>query len=163
MNEMQRANRILCHKSWRAAAAQIAAHEENRKFCRHNIDHLLHVAMLACLENLERELEISKELIYSAALLHDIGRGRQYMEGIPHEEAGAVMAASILDDCGFDETEKEKILDAVRSHRNRAVSCEDTLRGLIYRADKLSRNCFACAAESECSWAQEKKNLYLVR
>lgn len=163
MEELQRVNRILCHKSWRAATEQIAVLEENRSFCCHNIDHLIHVARLAGLENLERDLGISMELIYSAALLHDIGRGRQYIEGIPHEEAGAMMAVSILNDCGFGEEEKEKILDAIRSHRNRAVSEEATLRGLIYRADKLSRNCFACAAESDCNRAREKKNLHLVR
>lgn len=143
---------------WQGAVGQIAELEKDRAFCRHDIDHLLHVARLAYIENLEQDWKISKELIYTAALLHDIGRGIQYIEGIPHEKASYAMAPAILDDCGFGGQEKEDILDAIRSHRNQAVSEEATLRGLIYRADKLSRNCFACKASAECSWSETKKN-----
>ena len=32
------------------------------------------------------------------------------------------------------------------------------LAGILYRADKNSRNCFACKAEHECNWSREKKN-----
>lgn len=163
MKEMQRVNRIIAHELWQKTVVQIAALEKNRRFCCHNTDHLLHVARLAGLENLERGLGISKELIYSAALLHDIGRGREYTDGIPHEKGGIGMAAFILEDCGFSGEEKETILDAIINHRNKSVSCEDSLRGLLYRSDKLSRNCFSCEAESECSRTVEKKNLYLVR
>ena len=138
MKEMERAIRILSHESWQAAASQITALEENRRFCRHNIDHLLHVARLACLESLEKDLGISKELIYSAALLHDIGRGRQYTEGIPHEEAGTVMAVPILDDCGFEQGEKEMILDAIR-FRRRYFKGTDLPGGQIVK--KLFRMC----------------------
>ena len=40
--------------------------------------HLLDVARLAWIFNLEANQEISKERIYAAALLHDIGRHIQY-------------------------------------------------------------------------------------
>ena len=34
-------------------------------------------------------------------------------------------------------------------------------RGVLYRADKKSRSCFACPAEGACSWPPSKKNLLL--
>ncbi|ERI70706.1 hypothetical protein HMPREF1548_02087, partial [Clostridium sp. KLE 1755] len=38
---------------------------------------------------------------------------------------------------------------------------EESLRGVLYRADKKSRSCFACPAEGACSWPPSKKNLLL--
>lgn len=155
---MERVNRILRHPMWKGALAQIEELEKERPFCGHGADHLLHVARLAYIENLEQDRRISKELIYGAALLHDIGRGLQYTDGIPHEEAGYAMAPQILADCGFGGQEKDDILEAIRCHRDKGVAKEPSLRGLIYRADKKSRNCFACAAEAQCDWKKEKKN-----
>ena len=53
------------------------------------------------------------------------------------------------------------IVDAIRNHRNKEIAREKTLRGVLYRADKMSRGCFCCQAEQECDWAVEKKNLEL--
>lgn len=156
---MERVNRILRHPLWKGALAQIEELEQERVFCRHDIDHFLHVARLAYIENLEQNLNISKELIYGAALLHDIGKGLQYTGDIPHQEASCAMAQGILDECGFGGYEKEDMLEAIRCHRDSSVAGEMTLRGLIYRADKLSRACFSCSAESACSWSREKKNM----
>ena len=32
------------------------------------------------------------------------------------------------------------------------------LAGVLYRADKASRACFACQASSQCNWKAVKKN-----
>ena len=112
--------------------------------------------------NLEEKLEIPRELIYGAALLHDIGKHRQYEEGIPHEQASAEIAPEILRDCSFDEKETGVIVDAIAQHRNSAVFSEKNLRGVLYRADKASRPCFACKAEADCNWKGNKKNLKIV-
>lgn len=160
---MVRVNRILRHPLWQSCLADIRSLEENRKFCRHDIDHFLHVARIAYIENLERSLGYGKEAIYAAALLHDIGRGIQYREGIPHEEASFALAPAILAQCGFGGSEAEEILQAVRSHRDKGIAEDDSLSGLIYRADKLSRNCFCCSREPECNWKQEKKNREIKR
>ncbi len=160
---MNRVNRILHHPMWKGAIMQITEFERQRPFCGHGPEHLLQVARLAYIENLEQNWNISKELIYGAALLHDIGRGIQYTDGIPHEEAGYAMASRILDDCGFGGNEKDEILDAVRNHREGRIRNEGTLRGLIFRADKLSRNCFSCEAEKDCNWSREKKNWEIER
>ena len=75
---------ILCGNS---NMEHLAEYEKNRIFCRHGMDHLMDVARIAYIENLEKNCGISKEIIYGAALLHDIGRYLQYTEGIPHERA----------------------------------------------------------------------------
>lgn len=82
--------------------------------------------------------------------------------GVPHEEAGALIAPVILRDCGFNENETSVITDAIRQHRNSETSSERNLRGLLYRADKASRPCFLCEAERECTWDNKKKNRRIV-
>ena len=36
------------------------------------------------------------------------------------------------------------------------------LEEIIYKADKLSRQCFNCKAEKECYWSSEKKNFKIT-
>ena len=109
--------------------------------------------------NLEANQEISKERIYAAALLHDIGRHIQYENGTPHQIAGLPIAEQILTDCGFYPEEMKEILYAIENHRNKEMLKRDDLAGILYRADKMSRCCFGCRAEKECNWSTEKKNM----
>lgn len=158
---MERVNAILKSESYQQHIAKINAAEENRIFCRHNMGHFLDVARIAALINEEEKLGVSKELIYATALLHDIGRHVQYADGTPHEVASAELAPDILAECGFAKEEQELILEAILQHRNKAVAAKPTLEGVIYRADKASRACFACEARNQCDWKAEKKNLEL--
>ena len=109
--------------------------------------------------NLEANQEISKERIYAAALLHDIGRHIQYENGTPHQIAGLPIAEQILTDCGFYSEEMKEILYAIENHRNKEMLKRNDLAGILYRADKMSRCCFGCRAEKECNWSTEKKNM----
>ena len=115
------------------------------------------VARLAYIRALEENAPISKELIYCTALLHDIGRARQYEDGTPHDEAGAAIAGQILNELGFSMEEMEAIIAAIRGHR--AQTDPTVLGKLLYTADKSSRNCFSCKAEPECYWSPAKKNM----
>lgn len=160
---MDRINRIVSNSCYQDCLRRNRAHEETRIFCKHDMDHFLDVARLAWIENLERNGGADRELIYAAALLHDCGRYRQYEEGIPHEQASAELAEDILPSCGFTDKESKDIMEAVRRHRNQAVAEDSGLSGLIYRADKRSRCCFACPAAEACDWSREKKNLLLLR
>ena len=155
------ANQIIRHALYRECYERIVKCEEERIFCHHDMAHFLDVARLAEIFNLQEELQISKKLVYGAALLHDIGRFEQYLKGVPHEEASARIASSILRDCGYFQEEIDIIVDAISNHRNKDVEKEPNLRGIIYRADKMSRSCFACTAEAQCDWKQDKKNLQL--
>ena len=133
--------------------------ERVNAICRHDCTHFLDVARLAYMENLERGLGVEKELIYAAALLHDIGRHLQYTKNIPHDEAGAQLAKIIMADCGFSPAEREEVAQAILQHRGDGAPSRDGLAALLYRADKASRACLFCAAEPECNWSREKKNM----
>ncbi|MCI7804475.1 MAG: Mur ligase family protein [Oscillospiraceae bacterium] len=156
---MERIDKICCHALWRSYTERICELEHDRIFCGHDTSHFLDVARLAYIENLERKLNISKELIYAAALLHDIGRHLEYLEGIPHDKASAMMAGDILKECGFDQQEQNEIITAIAQHRNPESANKDNLSGLLYRADKKSRPCLFCKAEKLCNWSFEKKNM----
>ena len=158
---MDRVNSIIKHPLWISEMEKIGRAEETRIFCGHDLSHLLDVARIAYIFSLEKELAIDKEIIYAAALLHDIGRGREYTEGIPHDTAGAEIAERILWDSGFSQEEIVDISDAVSHHRRTGRSADEEvndLPSLIYYADKKSRNCFACSAYDECKWSEEEKN-----
>lgn len=158
---MERIDKICSHGFWRSCTEKISELEKDRIFCLHDTSHFLDVARLAYIENLERSLNISKELIYAAALLHDIGRHLEYTESIPHDKASAMIAGNILKDCGFDTQEQSIIVTAIAQHRTAEAAGKDDLAGLIYRADKKSRPCLFCKAEKICNWSIQKKNLNL--
>ena len=158
---MEQVNRICRHPLWRESMEQIRQLEQDRIFCRHDIAHCLDVARLAYLESLEKHLGLEQGLIYAAALLHDIGRHRQYVEGTPHEQGSAELARSILTDCGYSPAEQEEIVSAILQHRLPKTGAQNDLAGLLFRADKASRLCMFCGAAEVCNWSQEKKNMNL--
>lgn len=135
--------------------------EINRSFCRHQMSHYLNVARIAYIYNLEQNLGFRKEVIYAAAILHDIGKYKQYKKKIPHEIASAEIAEVILKDLPeayFTEEEKKQIVRAVLEHRKMKEDMSDLGR-LLYISDKKSRACYMCPAEQECDWSIEKKNM----
>ena len=154
---MDRVNQIWKHPLYQTELHKLQLLETDREFCRHTPEHFLDVARLAYIRALEENYSVSKELIYCTALLHDIGRARQYEDGTPHDEAGAVIAEQILKELGFSPEEIQAIVSAIRGHR--AETNQTILGQLIYRADKKSRNCFSCKAEPECYWSSAKKNM----
>lgn len=104
-------------------------------------------------------MNISKEIIYSTALLHDIGRWIEYEGGESHEKASYKLSGEILNQCGFNDKEKEIILDGILNHRN---NNSEGFNKVMYLADKKSRACFLCNAEKLCKWSKEKKNLDII-
>lgn len=158
---MKRIRNILENTLYKENYRGIAEAEKNRKFCKHDLSHFLDVARIIYIYDMEDKTGLSKELIYAAALLHDIGRYRELTEGIPHHEAGAELAVTILDELGFTEEEIMIITGAIRGHRNDNYNDtyhENKLAEYLYRADKQARCCFICDAADECKWTEEKKN-----
>lgn len=164
MNRMKKVNAILAHPLYRECYARLEELEKDRIFCRHQMTHLLDVARIAYISNMEQGLGIEKEVIYAAALLHDIGKHVQYEDGTPHEQSGEKIASEILGSLSekdaFSDEENRMILTAIRGHR-RLREDADVLEKLLYTSDKASRMCFACPAEGECDWSTEKKNMEL--
>lgn len=158
---MERVNKILIHPVYLHALEQIEVLEKERIFCGHGLQHLMDVARISYLLALERKSELHKELIYSAALLHDCGRGEEYLRGTPHEIASAKIAEDILGDCNFTGDETEMITDAIQNHRVDSIELSE-LSIILYGADKMSRNCFSCKVKQDCNWTDSKKNLQLL-
>lgn len=159
---MERVNKIIDNNEYRRIVGEIEALEADRIFCHHDMNHFLDVARIASILCVEEGINIDKECIYAAAILHDIGRAKQYTEGIEHEEAGIPIAKTILKNCGFSAKESDLILEAIREHGNEKVKTRKDLVGVLYRADKLSRKCFCCKAVSKCHKPDEKRNMGVV-
>lgn len=155
---MERVNRILKNEKYRYYIKTLEKIERERIFCRHGLDHCIDVARITMLLSYEENIALNKELVYAAALLHDIGRLGQDAN---HHKKSAELAAPILKLCGFSQAECGKILDAIENHGNKDIAGEPTFRGVFYRADKLSRSCFNCPAAALCYWSDDKKNLAL--
>lgn len=156
---MERVNKIIHLAQYNFYVNKIADFEKNRIFCKHDLVHFFDVARIAYIINLEESLGISKSLIYATGLLHDIGRYLEYSEGMPHDEAGIVLARPILEEANYHTAEIEQILFAIGEHRKSSTDKgENKLAEVIYRGDKLSRLCLFCPAKNECNWSEEKKN-----
>jgi thymidine kinase len=69
------------------------------------------------------------------------------------------MAEGILKKCGFSKENIDVILIAIEGHRkNEGFSI---VGKLLYKADKLSRNCVSCKARSTCKKFQNHENPFL--
>lgn len=159
---MKRIHRIQEHPLYRSLFEGLQEAEQERVFCRHTMEHFLDVARLMYIKNLEEQAGLDKELIYAAALLHDIGRLEQITKGIPHDEGGARMAGIIMSDCGFGQEEIAAVRQAILGHRDQCSrESASVLTRYLYQADKESRNCFCCPAEPECNWPESKKNRWI--
>lgn len=153
---MKRCSAIIAHPRYKEYMRRNTELERERRFCRHDMTHFLDTARIGYILILENGLDIKKEIIYAAALVHDIARCEE-TEKISHDEASARFAEAVLPECGFTAEETAQIAAAVRSHRVAKGECR-TLGGVLYTADKLSRRCFMCDAYGECNWSSEKRN-----
>lgn len=159
---LRKVEQILNDLLYREYLAKNAHYEGERRFCRHDLSHMLDVARIAYMLFLEAgEIgrldevhglsgkEAAKELIYAAGLVHDIARWRQYETGEDHAQTGAELAVPLLSRAGFGHGEIEAIAAAVREHRSGGTKC--TLLGdRLCRADDFSRPCFQCKVRGEC-------------
>lgn len=152
---MERVNLILKNSKYIEYMETISNLERDRIYCRHNISHSLDVARIAMLIAMEEGVEVSREVVYGAALMHDVGRAAAG----DHRKNSAKMAENILNECGFSKEERNIIEEMILCHGNKGIDGEKSLRGIFYRADKLSRPCYMCQAKQSCYWSDESKNL----
>ncbi len=154
---MPRLQLIFHHPLYGQELSQIDHLEKDRIYCGHGLDHLLSVARIGWIYAAEHQLSLDRELWYSCALLHDIGRARQYTEKIPHQKGGKELAKQILRDCHYDEKEIQSIAEAIEGHRGSIPPAPKTMAELLIWADKKSRNCFCCSASGSCDWPPQKR------
>ena len=178
---MKRFNQILKDQNYQNYITRLQAMEQDRVFCKHDMTHFLDVARIAYIIAGRENLPYNREIIYTTAILHDIGR----VDALPaesHGEVSARLALEILPKYDYNEEEIELITEGIRTHNNREYfetdgfktdcfgkECFETgyansnsavlnFQRLIYRADKLSRLCFMCPAQADCYWSDEDKN-----
>ncbi len=167
---MKRVNDILFDKEFRENLEKINEFEKDRIYCCHGINHLLDVARIASIHAADEGLDVDREIIYVTALLHDIGRVRQYESGEDHDKAGVVIAESVLNRYDFTPEEIMLITNAIAGHRggdniqdiSEDVQQSYALKRLIKTADNESRLCFMCGAEDTCKWSDSRKNRQLI-
>lgn len=167
---MERYNKILQNEEYKRLLKRLAELESDRKFCRHGLTHLTGVCRIAYIMALENNLKITKDVIYAAGLLHDIGRVAEYEKNVSHDEESARIARGVLGKCDYTEEEITLICQAIHGHRGSAENVHtnkysydgktelDNLAYILKRADKLSRNCFDCDVYEECKWQESMKN-----
>ncbi len=155
--QMTRINNIINNNTYITMQNRIEENERDRRFCRHGISHSMDVARIAWIINLEENLNLDKEIVYAAALLHDIGRANADKAGKSHHIIGQKFADAILLESDFNENERKEILDAISMHNTVGKDAKG-LPNVLYRADKLSRLCFNCDAYNDCYWKDEDKN-----
>lgn len=151
LHSMARVNRLLDHEEYIRYIEKINELEKERRFCRHGFEHGLSVARIAYTYLLEKgDMDISKEGIYAAALLHDIGRWVEYQTGEDHAEASARMALPLLEECGFRAEEIHVISIGIREHRRHHGGNLSPLGQALAIADDWSRECRSCSAQTLC-------------
>ena len=151
---------ITTHPLFIRTMTDIEHEEADRIYCRHGLAHGLDVARIAWIRVLTEHLPFSRDVVYAAGLLHDIGRLEEKKIGLSHDRAGVALAEQVLRDTPFLPEEKTMILNAVRFHRS-ADAGHDEFSLLICQADKASRNCFLCAAADTCYWEKDKRNMFI--
>lgn len=156
---MNRFNDILHSEKYNEFLNRIAFLEKDRIFCKHDLEHFLNVARIAYVLVLENEIDISKELVYTTALLHDIGRFVQYENGTDHEIASVELSKPLLEQAGFSEAEENIIINGIIGHRRGGNT---QFGDIMYKSDKLSRECYRCQSSSQCNWKEENKNLDIM-
>ena len=152
-----RHNIILHDKEYIKRLKEIDEAEKERRFCRHSLDHLVSVARIGALIAVDEGLDISRDVIYATALLHDIGRWSELEKKHDHSEAGAMYAEGILRRAGYSEQDISEITHAIRCH-GEDTEKKNSLAWLLYKADKMSRSCFSCNVYEECFWDENIKN-----
>lgn len=170
---MQRVDNILGNATYRELMDVIRIKEKDRIFCCHGLDHCLDVARIAyiiSLEAAESRLDpeqpeqkgyIAREIIYAAALLHDVGRADPEETGLEHHILSVRFAKKILQQSGFGDAEQAMICEAIGSHNTDGAE-KNGLAYILYKADKLSRNCFDCAASGQCYWPDQERNKGII-
>jgi HD superfamily phosphodiesterase len=159
MDQLKNTNLLYQNNDFQTYIEKIQTCELKRQFCRHDIAHFLAVARIASIKTKEAGLNFSRDLIYTTALLHDIGRFVQYQDKTPHEIASHQLAIPLLKTLDYSDDENKLILDAILNHRNPEAQ---GFSRIFYESDKLSRACFCCPMEKECDWSDQKKNLTIV-
>ena len=145
---MNAPDRLLAHSDYQRAIRAIAEREQDRRFCRHGLDHVSDVARLLWILVIENERPFDKDTVLLTAMLHDIGRS---VDNDNHDAESVRIARTL----------RAQILSAIASHRDKNATIDPqqaSLGQLLALADKKSRPCYRCPAAEDCYWPDSLKN-----
>jgi len=117
---------------------ELSSHYCRREGGAHGPDHSERVYQMAI--RLGKEMGADLEILTAAALLHDIGRGKESSSKgeVCHAIHGAKMAAVILQNLAYPPESIKKICHCIRAHRYRGTCRPETLEArILFDADKL--------------------------
>lgn len=111
---------------------------ETMRDSAHDQFHIYRV-LYAALDIAEGEEAVDRELLITACLLHDIGRGKQEADPrVDHAAAGGEMAYGYLTGRGWEPERAARVRDCIASHRYRKGREPRSLEGkILFDADKL--------------------------
>lgn len=151
LQSMSRINQILDNEDYISYMDKIEELERERLFCKHGFEHGLNVARIAYAYLLEKgKLHFSKECVYAAAFLHDIGRWIEYETGEDHAEASARLALPLLEASNFCPKDIQLILQGIREHRRHPEDNLTLLGAALALADDWARDCRRCSVQALC-------------
>ncbi|MGI5921439.1 MAG: HD domain-containing protein [Syntrophomonadaceae bacterium] len=166
---MKRVELLLKDRLYNEYINRNVSAETQNKFCRHDLPHHIDVARITYILVLEhndlnyfvKESNLggklaAKEVIYTAGLMHDIGKWQEYKIGMDHALLGSRLVREILPRASFNANEIEQISRAVYEHRN--ISRDMSFLGeRLHRADNLSRVCSQCDLQDKCPKVKNKE------
>ena len=147
---MKFSNLILKNAEYKSYIEQNCKADSGRKLCSHNLQHAIDVARVAYIISLENGYGIEKDIVYCAALLHDVAKWMQIQnKELDHAGEGALLAEKILVEIGMDVKVTAAIKDAIIKHRFKDAGASNLAR-VLYDADKSCRLCQQCENIENC-------------
>ena len=105
----------------------------------HGMDHCMRVYFLAL--QIAEDENIDLEILQAAAILHDIGGGKETADPTgqtDHALEGAIMARHILEQLNFPQEKIQHVQDCISTHRFKANRIPQTKEAqIIFEADKI--------------------------
>lgn len=96
---MDRVNAVICHPLYLEYYHRLERAEKERIFCRHQMSHLLDVARIAYIRNLEKGYGFRKDVIYATALLYvsiEIGTSNSFFSFSMTGTTRAISSSSVI-------------------------------------------------------------------
>jgi uncharacterized protein len=176
-NPMDRVNAIICNQEYQDWIIANNQAEYGSEYCRHGLEHAFDVARIAYELWLDHQGNpVAKDIVYAAALLHDIGYWSKFEdlhvdECDCHEhgdecdcggeqetpfQVAASLSEEILAEAGYHPAVIGEIIKAIRQMD---TDSKEGLSVILRRANELSRPCFLCPIQASCD--REPKNTRL--
>lgn len=127
----------------------------------HDINHVYRVLFMA-MDIAQYEIA-NAEIVYLAAILHDIGRRYESEQNRSHAAIGADMAYKFLINNEYDSKKSLWVSDCIRSHRHSDLIEPTTIEGkILFDADKLDFTGTMGISRTLMSMSKMNKPLYCV-